>query len=167
MLFGAAPREAGASRLVRTPSFDIVIQRSVKIVDRGQPLQMDITVAPRANVDDVNLTVVAFERSPFGGPRRLVQLRTRADDLHHYTAVASFPARGVWILRFTVGLQNGQVESAEFPLPVTDPNGLAPPLAWLIGTSPLVALFGFALGEAARAHRLAGRRERFDVALVS
>jgi hypothetical protein len=44
---------------------------------------------------------------------------------------------------------------------VTDPNALPPAAAWLIGMSPLVALFAFALSEAARAQRLAGRRDRF------
>jgi hypothetical protein len=50
---------------------------------------------------------------------------------------------------------------------VTDPNGLPPPIAWLIGASPLIALLLFAVCEAARAHRLAGRRDRFDPATVS
>jgi hypothetical protein len=161
VLLGAAPRDPGASRLLRTPSFDILVQRTERIVDRGQPLHLDVTVAPHADADDVSLAIDALERSPLAQTQRSVPVRARADDLHHYTAVGVFPERGFWILRLTIGLQNGHSESAELPIRVTDPNALPPAAAWLIGMSPLVALFAFALSEAARAQRLAGRRDRF------
>ena len=144
--------------MLRTPSFDIVIQRSAKVVDRGQQLQFDVTLVPLSGADDVSLSIDATPRSNGAQP---IRLPVRADDLHHYTASGTFPERGTWDLSFSVGLQNGHSESAQFPLRITDPNGFDPALAWLIGFSPLIALGGFAISEAARAHRMAGRRERY------
>jgi hypothetical protein len=148
LLLGASPRLAGASRLVVTPSFDVIVQRSSETVDRQQRLQLDVTIASHADADDVGLQIVAFSAAPLDN--RHFPIKVQTDDLHHYTAVATFPDRGTWQLRFTVTQQSGSPEIGFLPVTVTDPDAMAPSLAWLIGFSPLAALGLFALSEAAR-----------------
>jgi hypothetical protein len=148
LLLGAAPRVAGASRLVVTRSFDLVVQRSSATVDRDQSVQLDITAAPHADADDVALRIVASSATPFD--RRHFPVKTQADDLHHYTAIVSFPDRGKWNLLFTVTPQIGPSETGVLTIAVTDSNGMTPSLAWAIGFSPLFALALFGLAEAAR-----------------
>lgn len=162
LLLGAAPRLSGASRLLVTPSFDLVVQRSSETVDRNQKLQLDITVAPHAEVGDVALQLEAFSAGPYDD--RHFPVRVQSDDLHHYTAIATFPDRGSWRLRFTVVPQSGSPQTAFVSVTVTDPDAMAPQLAWLIGFSPLVALALFALAEAARAQarRLPRGTERWQ-----
>jgi len=149
LVLGAAPRLSGASRLLVTPSFDLVVQRSSETVDRNQKLQLDITVAPHADAGDVSLQIEAFSGAPFD--TRHFPVKVQADDLHHYTAIATFPDRGRWDLRLAVVPQTGAPQTAFVTVTVTDPDAMAPRLAWLIGCSPLVALGLFALAEAARA----------------
>lgn len=148
LLLGVAPRAGDASRLVTTRSFDLVVQRTSAAVDRNQSVQLDITVAPHADADDVELQIVAVSATPF--ERKRFPLKVQADDLHHYTSVVSFPDRGTWNLLLTLMPQSGPAETGLLAITVTAPKPMPQPLAWAIGFSPLFALALFGFSEAAR-----------------
>jgi len=148
LLLGVAPRVGEASRLVTTRSFDLVVQRTSAAVDRNQSVQLDITVAPHADADDVALRIVAVSATPFD--QRSFPLKVQADDLHHYTSAISFPERGTWNLLLTLTPQSGPAETGRLAIAVSGQKAMPESLAWAIGFAPLLSLALFALSEAAR-----------------